>query len=146
MGTKPIADRGSHLVKVFSPSELVIGFWQEMQPLRAVQRVIQSPALMERDTFIPLTLDNQCGYDDAFSRPIGDLPQAVFVEVVSQADSIWPSHDVWNRVRVLPPCQLLRSQREVKFFCKVHHRTLEGQAGDVATLGCREDGNESSKA
>src|SRR5512134_2697865 len=46
MGTKPIADRRGHLVKVFSPSELVIGFWQEIQPLRTFQRVIQSLALM----------------------------------------------------------------------------------------------------
>jgi hypothetical protein len=33
MGKEPIADRCGHLVKIFSPSELVIGAWQEIQPL-----------------------------------------------------------------------------------------------------------------
>ena len=58
MGHKPIADRCGHLAKILPPCKLMIGAWQELQPLRTPQRVTQSPALMEGDTFILLTLDN----------------------------------------------------------------------------------------
>ena len=58
MGTEPIADRSGHLAKIFPPSELVIGAWQEIHPLWTSQRITQSPALMEGDTFILLTLDD----------------------------------------------------------------------------------------
>ena len=107
MGHEPIADRCGHLAKILSPSELVVGSRQEIQPLWTFQRVMQSLALMEGDTFIPLTLDNQCGYGDSFSRPIGNLSEAVFVKVISQADSMRSSHNVRNHIRGLPPCQLL---------------------------------------
>jgi hypothetical protein len=33
MGNEPIADRCGHLAKILPPSELVIGAWQEIQPL-----------------------------------------------------------------------------------------------------------------
>src|SRR5713101_4218121 len=127
VGNEPIADRCGHLAKIFPPSELVIGARQEIQPLRASQRVTQSPALMEGYTFILLTLDNQCGHGDSFSRPIGDLSEAVFVKVIPQTDPIRPSHDVWNRVRGLPPCQLFWPECSAKLFRKVHHRTFQGQ-------------------
>lgn len=146
MGIEPIADRCGHLVKIFPPSELVIGAWQETQPLWTSQRITQSPALMEGDTFIPLTLDNQCGHGDSFSWPIGNLSEAVFVKIIPQTDAIRPSHDVRNRARGLPPCQLFRPEGQAKLFRKVHHRTFEGQTGDIATLSCREDGDEPSKA
>jgi hypothetical protein len=55
---EPIADRCGHLVKILLPSELVIGAWEKIQPRRTSQRVTQSQALMEGDTFILLTLDN----------------------------------------------------------------------------------------
>jgi hypothetical protein len=58
MGIEPIADRCGHLVKILFASELVIGAWQKIQPLRTSERVTQSQALMEGDTFILLTLDN----------------------------------------------------------------------------------------
>ena len=58
VGEEPIADRYGHLEKILPPSKLVIGAWQELQPLRTSQRVTQSSALMEGDTFILLTLDN----------------------------------------------------------------------------------------
>ncbi len=83
MGYEPFTNRCSHLLKIFSPCELMIGAWQEIQPLGASQRVVQSPALMEGDTFIPLTLDDQCGYGDSFSRLIGNLLEAVFVKGIS---------------------------------------------------------------
>ena len=70
-------------MKILSPSELVIGIRQQIQPLRTSQRVTQSPALMEGDTFIFLALNNQCGHGDSFSRPIGDLSEGVFVKVLS---------------------------------------------------------------
>src|SRR6266850_2964094 len=146
MGREPIANRCGHLVKILLPSELVICAWQKNQPLWTSQRITQSPALMEGDTFIPLTLDNQRGHGDLFSRPIGNLSEAVFVKVIPQTDAIWPSHDVRNRIRGLPPCQLFRPECQAKLFRKVHHRTFEGQTGDIATLGCREDGDEPSKA
>jgi hypothetical protein len=57
MRNEPIADQCGHLAKLLPPSELVIGAWQELQPLWSPQRVTQSPALMEGDTFILLTLD-----------------------------------------------------------------------------------------
>ena len=106
MGEKPIADQCGHLAKIPSPSELVIGIRQEVQPFRPSQRITQSTALMEGDTFILLTLDNQCGHGDSFSRPIGDLPEAVFVKGIPQTDPIRPSHDVRDRVCGLPPCKL----------------------------------------
>jgi hypothetical protein len=58
MGTEPITNRCGHLVKILPPSELVIGAWQEIQPLWTSQRIMQTPALMEGDTFILLPLDN----------------------------------------------------------------------------------------
>ena len=39
MGKEPIADRSGHLVKILPPSELVIGAWQEIQPLWTSQRI-----------------------------------------------------------------------------------------------------------
>ena len=80
MGYEPFTNRCGHLVKVFSPCELVIGAWQEIQPLWTSQRVAQSPALMKGDTFIPFTLDDQCGDGDSFSRLIGNLSEAVFIK------------------------------------------------------------------
>jgi hypothetical protein len=80
MDNKPIADRCGHLTKILPPSELVIGAWQEIQPLWTSQRVTQSLALMEGDTFIMIALHNQCGHGDPFSRPIGNLSEAVFVK------------------------------------------------------------------
>src|SRR6185436_2792202 len=106
---------------------------------------MQAPALMEGDTFILLALNDQCRYGDVFSRSVGALPEGVFVKVILQTDSIWSSHDVGNRPCGLPPRQLIRSECEAKFFSKVHHRTFEGQTGDIATPGCCEDGNEPSK-
>lgn len=100
---------------------------------------------MEGDTLILFTLDNECGYRDSFSRPIGDLSEAVFVKIIPQTDSIRPSHDVRNRVSGLPLSQLVRPKRYAKLFREIHHGTFEGQAGDVAALGCREDGDESSE-
>jgi len=58
VGNEPIADQCGHLVEILSTSELVIGAWQEIQPLWPCQRVMQSSALMEGNTFIPVTLDN----------------------------------------------------------------------------------------
>jgi hypothetical protein len=58
MGKEPFIDRCGHLAEVLPPGELVIGTRQEIQPLRSSQRVSQSQALMEWDTFILLTLDN----------------------------------------------------------------------------------------
>lgn len=101
---------------------------------------------MEGNTFVLLALDNKSGYGDVFSWAIGDLPQTVFVKVISQADSFRSSHDVWNGVGGLPSRQFFLSKRKAQLFCKVHHGTFESQAGDVAALGCREDGDESSKA
>jgi hypothetical protein len=83
MGNEPIANGGGHLVKILSPSELVIGLRKKNQLLWTSQGVTQSPALMEGDTFILLALNNQCGHGDSFSRPIGDLSEGVFVKVMS---------------------------------------------------------------
>ena len=58
MGKEPISDRRRHGLKIFVSCKLMIGAWQQLQPLRTPQRVTQSPALMEGDTFILLTLDN----------------------------------------------------------------------------------------
>jgi len=104
MGDKPFADGGGHLVKILSPSELVIGLRKKNQLSRTSQRVTQSAALMERDTFIFLSLNNQCGSGDSFSRPIGDLSERVFIKIIPQTDSSDPSHDVRNRVRRFPLC------------------------------------------
>ena len=101
---------------------------------------------MEGDTFVPLTLDNQGGYDDVFSRPIGNLFEAVFVKIIPQPDSVRSSHDVSNRVRSMPPGQFFWSECEAKLFRKIHDRALKGQTGDIATLGCREDDDEPTKA
>lgn len=111
MGNEPISDRCGHLAKVVSSSELVIGFWQEIEPLWSSQCVIQSLALMEGDTLILFTLDNECGYGDPFSRPIGDLSEAVFIKIIPQTDSIRSSHDVRNRVSGVPLRQLVRPKR-----------------------------------
>ena len=88
----------------------MIGAWQKIKPIRTSQRVTQSLALMEGDTFILLTLDNQCGYYDPFSRPIGNLSEAVFVKGISQTDPVRSSHDVRNRVRGLPPLKLFGAE------------------------------------
>ena len=40
IGNEPISDRCGHLVKVVASSELVIGRWQEIEPLRPTQRLI----------------------------------------------------------------------------------------------------------
>jgi hypothetical protein len=105
MGKEPIIDRCGHLAKILPPSELVIGTRQEIQPLQSPQRVSQSLALMEWDTFILLTLDNQCGYGDPFSRFIGNLSEAIFVKGIPQTDSVGASHDVRDCVRSLPKRQ-----------------------------------------
>jgi len=47
VGNEPIADRCGHLAKIFPRVNWLIGARQEIQPLRASQRVTQSPALME---------------------------------------------------------------------------------------------------
>ena len=107
MGDEPIADRCGHLAKILSPSELVIGIRKKNQFLRTSQRVSQSPTLMEGDAFILLTLDNERGHGDSLSRPIGDLSEAVFVKGISQTDPLRPSQDIRNRIRGLPPCQLI---------------------------------------
>ena len=82
MGNEPIANGGGHLVKILSPSELVIGLRKKNQLLWTSQGVTQSPALMEGDTFIFLALNNQCWHGDSFSRPIGNLSEGVFVKVM----------------------------------------------------------------
>ena len=111
IGREPISDRCGHLAKVVFPSELVISLRQEIEPLRSSECVIQSLALMEGDTLVPLTLDNECGYSDSFSRPIGNLSEAVFVKIIPQTDSIRPSHDVRNRVSGVPLSQLVKPKR-----------------------------------
>ncbi len=88
MAHEPIADRCGHLMKVFLPSELVIGARQEIQPLHPSETVIQSPALMKGDTFILFTLDDQGRRSNVFRRLIGNLLEAVFVKAISQPDSI----------------------------------------------------------
>jgi hypothetical protein len=40
VANEPIADRCGHLVEILSPSELVIGAWQEIQPLWPCQRLM----------------------------------------------------------------------------------------------------------
>ena len=80
----------------------MVGTWEEIQPPGASQRVTQSLALVEGDTFILFTLDNQCGYCNPFSRPISNLSEAVFVKGVAQTDPIKLLHDVRNRVRGMP--------------------------------------------
>src|SRR6476646_5092126 len=104
MGNELFAERGDHVVKILSSSELVVGLRKKNQLFWTSQGVTQSPALMEGDTFIFLALNNQCGHGDSFSRPIGDLSEGVFVKVIPQTDSSGPSHDVWNRVRRFPLC------------------------------------------
>src|SRR5262245_26004433 len=84
MGDKPIADGCGHPVKILFPRKLMIGLRQQIQPFLTSQGVIQSTALMEGDAFILLALDNECGDGDAFSRPIRDLSEAVFVKVIPQ--------------------------------------------------------------
>ena len=86
MAHEPIGDRCGHLMKVFLPSELVIGVRQEIQPLHPSETVMQSPALMKGDTFIPFTLDDQRRRSNVFRRPIGNLLEAVFVKAISQSD------------------------------------------------------------
>ena len=58
MRHEPISDQRRHSLKIFASCKLVIGARQELQPPWSPQRVTQSPALMEGDTFILLTLDN----------------------------------------------------------------------------------------
>ena len=111
VSNEPISDGCGHLAKIVFPGELVIGVWQEVQPLRSFQCVMQSLALMEGDTLVLFTLDNQCGNGDSFSRSIGDLPEAVIVKIIPQTDSIRSSHNVRNRVRGLPPSQLVSAKR-----------------------------------
>ncbi len=124
----------------------MIGAWQKIKPLWSFQHVIQLPALMEGDTFVLLTLNNQRGDGDSFSRSIGNLSEAVVVKIIPQTDPIRSPHDVRNRARGMPSCQLFSSKCYVKLFRKVHHRAFEGHTSEVASLGCREDSNESSKA
>ena len=94
MSNEPLADRGGHLEKIFPSCELVIGAWQEIEPLRTSQRFVQSLALMEGDTFIMVALHNQRRCRDSFSRPISDLSKAVFVKAIPQTDPVRPSHDI----------------------------------------------------
>ncbi len=101
---------------------------------------------MEGDTFVLFALHDQCGDGDPFGWSIGNVVQTVFVETVPQSDPLSASHDIRDRVCILPASQLFRAQREEQFFREIHHRTFEGQTGDLATLGCCEDGDESSKA
>lgn len=80
MSGDPIGEQRQHPLKIRRVGKPVVCPWENLQLLEARQGLEESPTLVEGNTFILITLNDQGWSDNGSSRLVGDSVEAVFVE------------------------------------------------------------------